>query len=323
MATGYKEAFGLADNPFGPTKAVLGMPLPLTANLQSRPLLLHRNANLNQLYCESLSSFQDACKELEAVIEVDGYTANPPDRGGTSYMVSIAGDRGAGKTTLACRMIQMMLERTPQGAAAWQVEELFLNSTQQTLSEQLDKLKALESKVIADQREYVCILVDDLLAEAYSGIATLYDNLLSQTVFFLVFTSWDPKMPEQIDKALHFVHRFSIPPLSPDDAVAFVTARYQRFRLPATNGVAAMPLFPFDEQDIRTAVAVRVISGASATGPVSLRMFATVLQAALLKRLKEIAAGNDPAFDLAAIPVAQLQALQIKVAQAYEIVVRK
>lgn len=323
MAAGYKEAFGLADNPFGPARPVPGLPVPLTANLQVRPLMLHRNPKLNDLYCESLSSFQDACKKLEVALEVAGYTANPPDRGTASYLVSIAGDRGAGKTTLASRMIQMMQLRAPQGGSAWVVEELLLNSTQETVDEQGARLRALEAKIIGQPPEYVCILVDDLRADAYANVAAMYDNLLNHTVVFIVFTSWDPKMPEQIDKALHPVHRFEIPPLSPDDAVAFVNSRYQFFRSKPGNGLSAEPFFPFDEEDIRTAVAVRVISGSANTGPISLRMFASILQSALLKRLQEIAADNDDAFDVQAIPLDKLRSMKIKLAQAYEVVVRQ
>jgi hypothetical protein len=319
---GYKEAFGLKDNPFGPMQAVPGLPPRLTADLQTRPLLLHKNDKLEQFYCESLSSFYQAYNDLDVALEVAGYTANPPGRGVSSYLVSIGGDRGAGKTTLACRMLQMMRQRSPKDEPAWHLEEALLNSTQQTLTEQLAELTALETRVIASQQDYVCILIDDLRADAYAGVTTLYDKLRNHAVVFMVFTSWDAGMQEQLDKTLHAVHRFSIAPLSPDDAVAFVHSRYEVFRVQPGNSVAIDPLFPFDEDDIRTAVAVRVISGASSTGPVSLRMFATILQAALLKRLQEIAVGNDPAFDVHAAPADKLHAMRIRVAQAYEIVVR-
>lgn len=321
MPFGYKEAFGLSDNPFGPRRPVGKLPPNLTVELEKRPLLLHRDARLDQLYCDKIPSFRRACEDLETLLEADGYVEDPPVRGVTSYMVAIEGDRGAGKTTLASRMLQLMLKRSPPGEPAWQVEEVLLKSTSQTVTEQIEKLKALEAKVGAAKAAYLCVLIDDVLADAYPYAAELYDNLRNDSVVFMVFTSCDPKMSEQIDKTLHSVQRFSIAPLTPDDAIAYVNARYQIFRIPSANGINAEPLFPFDEKDIRTAVAVRVVSGGATTGPVNLRLVASILQSALASRLQEIAR-QSPGFNLHAVPAGELTELKIKVAQAYKIVVR-
>lgn len=118
-------------------------------------------------------------------------------------------------------MLQLMLKRSPKGEPAWQVEEVLLKSTSQTVTEQIEKLKALEAKVGTAKAAYLCVLIDDLLAEAYPYAVELYDNLRNDSVVFLVFTSCDPKMSEQIDKTLHNVQRFGIAPLTPDDAIAY------------------------------------------------------------------------------------------------------
>jgi hypothetical protein len=322
MAVGYKEAFGLSDNPFGPRRAVGTLPPNLTVELEKQPLLLHRNTKLDQLYCDKIISFRTACENLETLLEVDGYSENPPGRGVASYLISIEGDRGAGKTTLASRMLQLMLKRSPPGEAPWQMEEVLLKSRSQTITEQIDKLRAIEAKISgAAKPPYLCVLIDDLLADAYPQAAELYDNLRNHSVVFMVFTSSDPRMSEQIDKTLHSVQRFSIAPLTPDDAIAYVSARYQIFRVPSPNGPNAEPLFPFDEKDIRQAVQVRVLSGAATTGPVNLRLVASILQSALVNRLQELARKN-PVFDVYAEPPGNLPALKIKVTQAYKIVVR-
>jgi len=321
MAFGYKEAFGLSDNPFGPRKPVGKLPPNLTFDLEKRPLLLHRSEGLEQLYCDKIPSFVAACKDMEALFEADGYTLDPPARGVTSYLVAIAGDRGAGKTTLASRMLQLIQKRRPAGEPVWDVQELFLKSTSETVTEQVEKLKALEAKVAAAAKPaYLCVLIDDLLAEAYPYAALLYDNLRNDAVVFMVFTSCDPEMSKQIEKSLHTVQPFSIAPLTPDDAIAYVTARYQVFRIPAANGINAEPLFPFDEKDIRTAVEVRVVNGN--TGPVNVRLVASVLYSALSSRLQQIAR-DHPGFDVQAVTADKLPTMKIKVAQAYKIVVRK
>ena len=260
MPFGYKEAFALSDNPFGPRQRVGALPPNLTSELEKRPLLVHRDSKLDPLYCDNIQSFRTACEDLETLLEADGYLADPPGRGVASYLTAIEGDRGAGKTTLASRMLQLILKRSPIGEPGWQVEELLLKSTSQTVTEQIEKLKALEAKVGEAKAAYLCVLVDDLLGDAYPNAAELYDNLRNSSVVFMVFTSCDPKMSEQIDKTLHTVQRFRIPPLTPDDAIAYVNTRYQIFRIPSQNGINAEPLFPFDEMDIRTAVAVRVLN---------------------------------------------------------------
>src|SRR5262245_30820963 len=101
MPVGYKEAFGLSDNPFGPRKRFGALPPNLTASLEKQPLLLHQNGDLERLYCDKISSFQTACDDLAALLEADGYAVDSPESGVASYLVAVEGDRGAGKTTLA------------------------------------------------------------------------------------------------------------------------------------------------------------------------------------------------------------------------------
>jgi GTPase SAR1 family protein len=323
MPIRYIEAFGLSDNPFGPRLQWRQVSPPLTVSLEKRPLLVHKDARLDALYCEKIPSFKSAFDKLKAVLDASGYTVDPPVRGVAPFLVAIEGDRGTGKTTLASRLLQGMLKRTPPGEPDWHVEELMLKSITQTASDQATLLKALEKKVIDTNAPYNCVLVDDVLADAYPAVTQVYDNLLEKCVVFMVFTSYDQKMAEQIEKSLHNVQRHAIAPLTPDDAIAFVSARYDVFRVaPAAAAVGAPPLFPFDEHDIRTAVTVKTFSGTSATGPVNLRLLASILEAALSSRLQEIAT-NSPTFNVQNVAADQLQQLTIKVAQSYSSVVRK
>lgn len=320
MPLGYKEAFGLSDNPFGPRKKVGQLPPSLTAELEKKPLLLHKDEALEQLYCERISSFQAACENLSALLDADGYVTGSSE-GVASYLIGIDGDRGAGKTTLACRMLKLMLSRYPKDEPGRGVEEVFLRSASETMTEQSDKLKALEGNGSVTKAAYRCILVDDLLTEAYPYVVQLYDKLQKDCAVFMIFTSYDPKMAEQIDKSLRSVQHFRIAPLTADDTIAYISARYRMFRMPSQNGLSAEPLFPFDENDIRTAVAVRVINGAAATGPINLRLIASTLNSALTNRLQALAR-EKPAFDVHGISAAELAPLKIKLAQSYNVVVR-
>lgn len=320
MAIRYQEAFGLRDNPFGPRLRWGKVPPHLTVELERRPLLVHRDPGLDELYCEKIPSFKSACESLEILFEANGYSLNPLSRGVASYLVAIQGDRGAGKTTLASRMMQSMLKRTPPDEPAWHVDELLLNSITQTGNEQGDQLKALEARVVAAKAVYTCILVDDIRADAFPFVTQVYDTLREHCVVFMAFTSYDPKMADQIDKSLHSVEHYRIASLTPDDAIAYVAARYQLFRIPSANGISAVPLFPFDESDIRTAVKVKAWSGSTTTGPVNLRLVASILYSALSNRLQEIAK-KHAAFDVHALKADELQQLLVKVAQSYSSVV--
>jgi hypothetical protein len=197
-----------------------------------------------------------------------------------------------------------------------------LKSARQTADEQGALLTELEKKVGAANAQYACILVDDLRADAYEHLTSTYDNLLSKCVVFMVFTSFDTGMGDMLDRTLRRVHRFRIGPLTPDDAVAYVRTRYKVYRSAAANGIGSLPLFPFDETDIRTAVQVRTWRGSKETGPVNLRLVASTLASALTEQLEEIAR-KIPAFDVQTLPAAQLSQHQIKVAQSYSLVVRK
>src|SRR6185503_14833254 len=115
MAFGYRQAFGLSDNPFGPRRQFRAVSKDLTIELEINPLLLHKDASaeLDTLFCNSIPSFANACKRLDSQLERDGYiAADPPERGNNSYFVAILGDKGSGKTTLASRMLQMMMRRS-------------------------------------------------------------------------------------------------------------------------------------------------------------------------------------------------------------------
>jgi hypothetical protein len=318
----YPEAFGLHDNPFGPRLPFGNVPPPLTVELENRPLFVHLNEDLDALYCQNIPSFEAACNRLNALLKANGYKLDPPTRGVSSYLIAIDGDRGAGKTTLASQLMRQMLKRTPSGASPWRVEELRLKAMTQTPSKQIELLKAFETNVLAAKAQYNCILVDELLADAFHEVTQVYDNLRNECVVFMVFTSFDPKMAEQLDRSLRNVQRYSIAPLTPDDAIAYVKARYQVFRLPAVNGLSALPLFPFDADDIRTAVQVRAFRDNNTTGPVNLRLIASILESNLSEHLQDLDS-KDPNFNVNNAPSAQLLSLQINVAQSYSSVLRK
>jgi hypothetical protein len=330
MAFGYKQAFGLSDNPFGPRQQFRTVSDDLTADLETKPLLLHKDKErlLNELYCDTIPSFRDASRKLKIRLEADGYSEDPPARGKSSYAVAILGDRGAGKTTLACRMLQLMLDRTPAGAEPWHVEELLLDSMKDTAIQQSEQLKVLQKRVLdADPKiKFLCVLVDDLLADAFPFAEDLYRTLTGLTsgrrVFFVMTSCDEPKMSAQLAKTLLSVQRYKIDALTPDDVIAYVALRYKTFRVSAANGLGMQPLFPFDEDDLRFAVQVRGWKGQTSTGPVNLRFVSRILFDTLTSRFEQIAL-DMPEFDALTAPAEKLKELCLKVAKAYEILLRK
>jgi hypothetical protein len=317
MPLGYPQAFGLSDNPFGPRQKVGALPPASTADLQTKPLLVHRTKGLDTLYCDNLPSFLKACKELDAALNADGYTTDPMARGTSHYFIAVEGDRGAGKTTLASRMIQLMARRLPDGDPPWAVRELMLKSDRETATEQIERIKTFDATLQAVNDPYVCLLIDDVVAEAYPQIAKLYEQLQERFIVFLVMTTCDPAMGAKLDQAVYSVRRYPMPPFTPDDAVAYITSRYSVFQLPAAKSIAGEPMFPFTEADIRSAVTVRKAALQAEKRPLNMRMIASFLQFSLSKRLETLA-GEAPGFDLGGVPASKLKELMIQLTDAYD-----
>jgi hypothetical protein len=318
MVIGYREAFGLNDNPFGPITRICGLPPSLTREMQARPLLIHRNPGLELLYCEDIAASRTACQDLETTLETAGYRAEPPERGISSYLVAIEGDRGSGKTTLASRMMQIVKKRQPLGESEWVIYEINLDATTEAASDQAAKIQEVEKRILAEKPEYCCVLVDDLRADAYRFALQTYDKL-TDTTAIMFLTSSDAAFGAQVNNTRQAVQHFSIPRLTPDDALAFVNHRYKIFRVPP-GALATVPLFPFDELDIRRAVAAQVFDGALRAGPVTVRLIGTLLRSALHQRLLEINRAAQP-FDVYAVPPNELTRHVIRLAESYRTLV--
>lgn len=318
MTIDYSEAFGLSDNPFGPYNLVTGIPAPLTRNLQARPLYLHRNPNLQILYCERLSAFETASSTFDSTLNTIGYRSATNQRGTSPVLVTVEGDKGAGKTTLASRLMQTMMSRQPVGQSPWVVVELQLNAEAETATEQAAKIQGIEKKLLDAKAEYCCILIDNLRADAYRFALEMYDKL-EETTAALFLTSSDDAFGAQVAATRQAVQSFKIPKLAPDDAVAFISHRYTVFQVPPP-ALPNLPLFPFDATDIAAAVAAQVFNGAEQSGPVTIRLISGLLRASLDERLREINRAALP-FNVRQLQPNEIAANTIRLAQSYRTLV--
>jgi hypothetical protein len=318
MTIDYSQAFGLSDNPFGPYNVVTGIPAALTRNLQARPLYVHRNANLGSLYCEKLSAFDAACSAFDLTLNTIGYRSATNQRGTSPVLVTVEGDRGAGKTTLASRLMQIIMRRQPVGQSPWELIELTLDAASETATEQAAKISGIEKKLLDEKPEYCCILVDDLRADAYRFALQMYDKLVD-TIAALFLTSSDGAFGAQVAATRQTVQSFKIPRLTSADAVAFISHRYSVFQVPPP-ALPTAPLFPFDAADIGAAVAAQVFNGNVQPGPVTIRLIGTLLRASLDQRLHEINRTAQP-FDVRQLQPNQIPANTIQLAQSYRTLV--
>lgn len=322
MPIGYLQAFALSDNPFGPKRPLPGIAPRLMQMLERRPLLLHKEQRLQTLYCDAV--FAKTCLDFQIILAAAAYVAEPPppSRGSMPHAFLIQGDRGTGKTTLASQMIRIVARCTGPGDAPWKIYEAMLDATRQTATEQLNALATLEKKITDETQpnDYCCVLVDDFLGDVYPHVLAMFDRLSDRIVFLLLVTGDFLVMADRGANSRHGVKAFTIDPISPGTAVAFVRQRLDVFRPHLPANMAASPLFPFDEDDLLQAVSTGAFVGGSVPGPVTLRLLSVVLHDALQARLTELAR-TDPTFDVQNVSAGTVTGQLITVAEAYRIMV--
>jgi hypothetical protein len=323
----YQDAFALRDSPFGPRRPMPGVSPPLTQSLESRPLLIHQNRLLLDLYSPDAGPFGKRSEDFEVELATAEYrVANPLDpasRGVTSYVFLILGDRGTGKSTLASWMIDYITRCTGPNQPAWKLFEEYLSAVDgQAPEEQLARLTTVEAAFDGvTSNDYCCVFLDDVLGAVFPHCLAAFERLRKKAATFMMLTSSDGQLlTTSRDGTRHSVMFYEVGELSPDAAIAFVRKRIDHFRAVLPPALAAYPLFPFDENDLRTAVTTGGIAGASHQGPVTIRQLSLVLHKALRARLVELTQGA-PGFNVAALSAAAGAQQLIKIAAVYRTLV--
>ena len=323
MVLNYHDAFALRDNPFGPTKLLVGITDPSVMQmLVSRPLRIHVEPRLETLYSPDAGPFAEFCRRFEVLIATAGYTANPSVRGISSFILLIVGYQGTGKTTVTNVMIDMLKRCTPQGERPWHVFDPWPHRDFVTASEQGEEINRLEREITAQtgRGDYCCVLIDNLVSGADRHPLQMFDRLSVDRIVFLFMVTSDLNMlGRPHHNSRHHMTVFETRELTPTSAVAFARHRTGAYRSVALPPLTGHPLFPFDEVDLRDAVEARVFATeTNGQGAITLRQLSVILNDVLLQRLVVLNQEN-PNFHITTLSPADVDAHIIHIPRAYRV----
>lgn len=318
MAYDYRKAFALIDNPFNPYAPLAGLKRAVLQNeLSKKPLLFNLEPALKPLYAAGAGPFGAHLETFQDFVRDRGYNDNPPQLGNGSFIFSIYGVEGTGKTTLSQAIVQwLQCCRTP--GAGWRVYDEWSVRAITPLTEQPTRIGDLEHSIAVETAEnsYCCIVADNLDSTSLSRVLAMYDQLsLDRIVFLFLISNNSQLFAELSEHGKRPNKSFRMGTLTANAAVSFVKHRVGQFRDPnammpwLTNN----PLFPFDESDIRNSFDEGFIYEHGSRDTISLRQFSVILSQLLAGTLKS----TDSSFDIAQAPQTAILEKTIQLMPSY------
>jgi hypothetical protein len=293
----YEDAFGLKDNPFEPNNGYPGAARRYTQMLSTKPLELYREPKLRDLYVPDAGPFKHHLESFKRKFIEAGYEAEQK-AGSRPFIFLISGPAGSGKTTLVNDMIAWLTSCPLDPGAAWCVAP----ETPPPLAYGPDQQKELFPKIReevnkrAGPNDYIILVLDDLIEEgAHNAALQLWDELAPQwptrILFMLAKQSW--LAGSSLDDSRYDILPFTMRPVTPDEAVAFATARFSRFRDgPTPTWAAKYPIFPFDVEAISDDVRSGKLGSGATPGSITLRTLGRVLARGMSDRVGEYIDGK-------------------------------
>jgi adenylate kinase family enzyme len=324
MADDYEKAFALLDNPFEPLGDIEGVGNQLyQSDLASRPLLLNREPALERLYSSDAGPFGTYLKNFQAFARKSGYrdAPPPPKAGKKSFIFSIYGNEGTGKTTLAQAIINWLKKCKPKNGQ-WYVSDDMSLTKVADVGKQIEVIESLQQRIKdnVSQGGHCCVVLDNLVKGAMPRALDMYDQLTSGWFVFLFLVSSDVELFQALaNNGKRLITPFWMRSLSANSAVSFVRDRIKAFRpefgeqRPAPPWLDKYPLFPFSEGDIRSAFDSGDVMEIVQADTISLRQFAGILTGILAEQLD----GLDEDFDIAQVPEEQISQYLLKLTPAY------
>jgi hypothetical protein len=325
MAYDYGKAFALRDNPFSPLELLEGLKKKIwQSDLATNPLLVDLEPVLERLYSPDAGPFGTYVENFQKFARRNGYRDKPlpPKVGNSSFIFSIFGNEGTGKTTLA-QVITSWLKQCKPKEGHWNVFHEWSLTRIEDLDKQIKRIDELQEQVKRDvtPESYCCIVVDNLGAGALTRALEMYDQLINNWVVFLFLLSNDSELfPALSNNGRRTITPFRMRPLSANWAVGFVERRISEFRIKfgepevKPSWLKTYPLFPFFEADIRSAFDSNDVLGFVTGDTVSLRQFGGILNGILTERLEEL----DDDFDIMGVPEEQIDEHLLSLTSAYK-----
>jgi hypothetical protein len=309
----YQETLALSDNPFGPrADSIAPPPRDYLKDLDRAPLRPDKRPELLPLFSEAAYEASKHLDEFRTVLFERGYSIDPPRRGDDSLIVLIRGDRGAGKTSLACRMIVEVLKTSKAGDNPWKRFELHAKEERQPVPDRAEykaALAELDSQILENSAhdDYVCALVEDVTQDNFDQVADLYGKYQqTRTLIFFAITHDILLQARDFRSYPRRVQVFSLSPLLPEQADSYVSQRLEYFRDPKRAEIREISqLFPFCPDFIRRQFSEPNSNTVHTTqNSITLRVLNTNLRASLHSQHLALKAGNVP-------PVANAPASQL------------
>jgi hypothetical protein len=286
MPLSYQDAFSLADNPFYPRRqTLLGVEDPvMMQTLVSRPLRVHEEKGLLNLYSEEAGPFKESVERFLSTLSEFGYDPENAELGREPSIFLIKGSTGSGKTTLANVMVYHLRKADPTGDRLvvfdpWAEERFDIHTKQET------EIEKLESQILdrLSKGKYCCVMIDNLVAGAEERAFKLHTRLIKTNLTFLFLISGDAEIRgKSFTNIPYKVHPFDTKELTPESAIKFVQHRiaFYRIKLPA---LANYTIFPFAEENIKNAVAAKKLGET-----ITLRTLSVILDGCLTYRREQL-----------------------------------
>lgn len=315
----YRKAFALLDNPFGLTRPRPGyVDVGLWQTLQKMPLLVDRDHQLLELYCEQAGPFGEHIKTFQEQISLYAYTAEPPSAGMEPFIWLIMGHKGTGKTSLGHFLINHLKKCRPVNGDQWHVFDPWPNRDL-SAEEMGTAIKQLRAEILGgdNPRKYCCIVIDNLFAGSEANALWLFDELrdAGRIVFLFMLTSDLSLLQKPFTNSRHDIHKVKTRELTSRDSTAFVRHRISLYRDTTVQISSRFPLYPFDEADLQYTIESGMLRNVeNGTSIITLRQLNGILDKALKGKLFE--AGGD--FNVANLGDDALERTLIRLSKCYE-----
>jgi hypothetical protein len=203
MAYDYGKVFALRDNPFSPYEPFEGLTrINLHRDLPNNPLLINLEPTLECMYSSEAGPFGTFLENFKNFARQHNYRDKPPRVGNSSFIFSIYGFEGTGKTTLAQVIINWLKKCKPR-TGEWHVHDEWSLSKLPDPAKQIERIDALEQKIRVEisKNSYCCVVVDNLVPGALNRALEMYDQLRLDWIVFLFLLSNESELFAELSGA--------------------------------------------------------------------------------------------------------------------------
>jgi hypothetical protein len=272
----YETAFGLLDNPFSP-QTFAGVDPYLLGDLPDYALRLDEEPGLEALFVCRAGPFERALDRFEVFLEGGRYKNGDPQALLRSKVFRLIGPEGSGKSTLTNMLVRKIKD------CGHHLEPVRVTIEDGAIDQAID---AIRRQGGGREDGILCLILDNVSYRDERQLHRLHQELRQKTGRPVVMienchSAQDIGVPPPRPAAPTEVETMRTDWLSPEHAVAFVTARIAVFRSPTAVLPDSLQSFPFNIREIAALFAASRDGEVVEEGAMTLRTFSRVLMEAL------------------------------------------